>query len=116
MDPFVSVYNQILNKQSKQYNNLCIDLIKHLTDIILNHLDYFVDKTQYQKYLYFAKLRASNLDQELSLEQIKNQIKELYKVQCLNPITLQFQTLDLQTNDAQIFFIVPQSLIRIYKR
>lgn len=116
MDEFVQAYNQILNTQIIQNNiNTHIDLVKHLIDIILNHLDYFVDKVQYQKYLYFAKLRNSCLDQDLSFEQIKNQIKNIYKVQCLNPITLQFQTIDLQTDDTQIFFVVPQSLIRIYK-
>lgn len=115
MDEFVQAYNQILNNSNTNNisnNNIQVDLIEHLQNVIKDHLQYFVNQEQYKKYIQFLKFRYSNLDQDKSFEDIKNEIKEVYQIKCINDIILRFSITDINTKDFTEFSIIPQHLIK----
>lgn len=116
MDEFLQAYNQILNNNNVNNNgisnNIPLNLIEHLIEVIKDHLQYFVNQEQYQKYIQFLKFRYSNLDQDKSFEDIKNEIKEVYTIKCIDDISLRFLVTDINTKEIFEFSIIPQDLIK----
>ena len=113
MDEFLQAYNQILNNNNNGIsNNIPLNLIEHLIEVIKDHLQYFVNQEQYQKYIQFLKFRYSNLDQDKSFEDIKNEIKDVYTIKCIDDISLRFLVTDINTKEIFEFSIIPQDLIK----
>lgn len=110
LSEFYNVYNQMMN--DKKDNSLS-DLVEKCKNIIKDNLKYFIDPIKYRRALALLNLKYRTLDKDYSFNDLKNELKECYLIECEDPITLRFK---ISLNDEEyIFSIIPKSLIQYIK-
>lgn len=109
MNGFSQAYQQILSKENKDNY---FDVIEHLKDVIIKHINYFVDKNDYQNYFKFENFKNRLLENDKNFKDTKIEIQNGYQVDCEDSVTLRFKVTDLKNSKETYFCIIPDNLIQ----
>lgn len=110
LSEFYNVYNQIINDKKDHFS---FNLVEKCQNVIKNNLKYFIDPVKYRRALALLNLKYRVLDKDYSFNDLKNELKECYLIECEDLITLRFK---ISLNDEEyIFSIIPKGLIQYIK-
>lgn len=112
MNSFSQAYQQILSKENKENKDNYFDVVEHLKDVIIKHINYFVDKNDYQNYFKFENFKNRLIENDKNFKDTKIEIQNGYQVECEDLVTLRFKVTDLRNSKETYFCIIPDNLIQ----
>lgn len=114
MNKLFQAYNEILSND-KENNSVSLYIVDELINEIKSHIQYFIDKNDYQKYAKFVNFKFRCLDRECTFDDFKEQILLNYDIKCINEVLLKFKIVDLTLKKEFLFHLIPDTLINHIK-
>lgn len=110
MGNIYQAYNELIGSTDNNVN-----IVLSLIDIIRSHIQYFVDKDDYQRYIKLTSIKFNKSDLDYSFNDIKEDVLNMYLIECIDEMFLKYQIIDKFNNKTIEFYLIPDSLNKFIK-